>query len=136
MTQNTLPIFAQTPNIGMGLVSAANSAYDGTGTVVTIFTAGTNGSYVSKIRVLCAGTSAATVAKLFLNNGSTNATPANNSFIFDLSLPANTASNINAQVCYEIPFYRQLKASYIINVCLGTATGGANWAFTAFGGDY
>ncbi len=136
MTQNTLPIYAQVPNIGMGLVSAANTAYDGTGTVVTIFTAGANGSYISKIRVLCAGTSAATVAKFFLNNGSTNATPANNSFIFDLSLPANTASNINAQVCYEIPFYRQLQAGYKVNVCLGTATGGANWAFTCFGGNY
>ena len=136
MAQNTNPIYPLTPNIGFGVVSAANTAYDGTGTVVTIFTAGANGSYLTKIRCLAAGTSAATVAKFFINNGSTNSTAANNVFILDFSLPATTASNSQALVCYEIPLNIQLQASYKINVCLGTATGSANWAFTCFGGDY
>lgn len=43
------PIFVQTPKIGKAAIAAANTARDGSGTIVTAFTAGANGAYVKKI---------------------------------------------------------------------------------------
>ena len=48
MPANTAPIFTLTPDVQWGTttVATANTAKDGTGTVLTVFTAGANGSYV------------------------------------------------------------------------------------------
>ncbi len=72
MAANTTPTFVLTPNVTTSNTSAANTAIDGTGTLVTGFTAGTNGSRVERIRVKCAATSAAANVNVFLYNGSTN----------------------------------------------------------------
>ena len=49
MPPNTTPIFTLTPNIGLASVAAANTASDGSGTLVTLFTAGVNGSRLNSI---------------------------------------------------------------------------------------
>ena len=46
---NTSPIFTLVPNVGFARLAAANTARDGSGTVTTIFTAGTEGSLLNKI---------------------------------------------------------------------------------------
>jgi hypothetical protein len=63
--------FAGTPRTAFGQVSVANTARDGTGTVATIFTAGTAGSRIDDIELVAAGTVTAGVVRLFLHDGST-----------------------------------------------------------------
>lgn len=136
---NTSPIYTLTPAISwVAGITSANTAYDGTGSVNTIFTAGSNGSYVQSVRVkVGTANSSATVVRIFVNNGSTNSTAANNSLIAELSIPSTTQSNSAALPDFEIPINRVLPASYVLNATLGTAPGGsATIAITAFGGNY
>ena len=137
MAANTNPIFALTPNIGFGaLITTGNNNYDGTnGAVVSIYTAGANGSYVRMVTCEAAGTNIATVARFWINNGSTSGTAANNSLFIQVSLPATTASASAATSHIEIPFNIQLPAGYKIYWVIGT-TVAAGWIATAHGGDY
>ena len=133
---NTTPIVPGTPSIKWGTISAANTAKDGTGTVVTVFTAdAVDGSYVSSIVVRALGPHVASVLRVFINKGSTNATAANNSLLTELSLPASTLTEVAATAHYEIPIARALPAGYKLNVTLGTAVA-AGYQVTTFGGDF
>lgn len=145
MPANTSPIFTLTPDVAWGSADGnggtagplltANTAMDGTGTVLTVFTAGANGSYVSRLIAKAAGTNVATVLRVFINNGSTNATIANNTFIAEATLPATTASAVAALQPVEIPLNFALANGYKINVTLGT-TVVAGYRVTVIGGDY
>lgn len=64
--------YASTPRAAMAQVSTANTARDGTGTIATIFTAGTNGSRIDDIVIKATGTTTAGMIRLFLHDG-TNA---------------------------------------------------------------
>lgn len=61
--------FAATPRAAYGQVSVANTNRDGTGTIATIFTAGSSGSRVDDIYIVATGTVTAGVVRLFLNDG-------------------------------------------------------------------
>lgn len=145
MAANTAPIYTLTPDIAWGSadgnggsagpLKTANTAVDGTGTVLTVFTAGTNGSYVQRIRFRAAGTNVATVGRVFINNGSTNATIANNTFWDEITLAATTANAAAALQTYELPLNFALPAGYKLNVTLGT-TVAAGYVVTVIGGDY
>ena len=145
MPANTTPIFPLTPKITWGTVSTANTAKDGTGTVVTVFTGGTNGSRIDQIKVRALGTNTATVLRLFINNGSTNATATNNSLIHETTIASTTLSETAAladnditiakntgEVAVPIPY---LPAGYKINVTIGT-TVAAGLHVTVHGSDY
>jgi len=136
MPANTSPIFPLTPVTTWGTLTAANTAVNGTGTVATIFTAGTDGGRVDYIKARALGTNVTTVVRVFINNGSVNSTATNNSLITEAVLPATTASNsteIGADVV--IPLNISIPNGYKINVCIGTAVS-AGWQFTAVGGNY
>jgi hypothetical protein len=136
MAANTNPIYTLVPEVQWGAnITAANTNMDGTGTVETVFTAGSEGSFVQTIRLKAAGTNVATVARFFINNGSTNTTAANNSLFDEISLPATTASAASALTTMEVPINKALPNGYKINMTLGTAVA-AGWKGTAFGGDY
>lgn len=136
MAANTTPIFSNVPKCSWGTIATANTAKDGTGTVVTVLTAdATDGSYCSSIVFRAAGTNTATVARIFINNGSTNATPANNTLIGELTLAATTLSEVAATAHYEYVINRQIPIGYKINITIGT-TVAAGYAVTAFFSDY
>jgi hypothetical protein len=145
LTANQNPIFTLVPDIQWGSadgnggtagpLKTQNTAVDGTGTVLTVFTAGANGSYVSKLIARPAGTNIATVLRVFINNGSTNATAANNILIGEATLPASTANAAAALQPVELPLNFALPAGYKINVTLGT-TVAAGYCASVFGGDY
>ena len=119
---NTAPIYSAAPVINWGVIDTANTAKDGTGTVLTVFTAdATNGGYTPKVRFQAAGTNVQTVARLFANNGSTNATPANNILYAEITLPATTLSETSQQLPVEIPLNIALPPGYKWNVVIGTA---------------
>jgi hypothetical protein len=99
MAANTVPVFPNVPHMSWNTsaLTAANTAKDGTGTVVTVFTAdATDGSFVKQIRFVPLGTNVQTVARIFVNNGLTNATAANNSMIGQVTLPPST----NMMLCF------------------------------------
>jgi hypothetical protein len=145
MAANTNPIFALTPDIAWGSadgnggtagpLKTANTAMDGTGTVLTVFTAGANGSYVQRLIARAAGSCAASVLRVFINNGSTNATLANNILIAEATLPLTTASLVGALQPTEVALNFPLPAGYKINVALGTSVS-AGYCVSVLGGDY
>lgn len=136
MPANTSPIFPLTPQVNWATLTTANTATDGTGTVSTIFTAGTDGGRVDYIRCVARGTNVATVLRIFINNGSTNATAANNTLIHEQVLPSTTASNVvDAGGEIDVPLNISIPNAYRINVTIGTAVS-TGWAVTAIGGNY
>lgn len=64
--------YAATPKTAVAQLSAANTNRDGTGTIVTVLTAGTAGSRVDDIVITATGTTTAGMIRLFLHDG-TNA---------------------------------------------------------------
>lgn len=137
MAQNTAPIFTVTPNIGFGVINSLNNTYDmTTGTSASLFTAGTSGSYVTKIRVKPSGSTAATVLRFFLNTGGATTVGTNNSLYAELSMPAITANNSLAQNDFEVPMNIAIPANFIIYGVSGTAPGAGGFEVTTIGGDY
>lgn len=66
------PIFATTPNIDSGQVSAtADTSLTATTTYTTVFTAGSSGSKIEEIVFQGVGSSLAGVVRVFIYNGST-----------------------------------------------------------------
>ena len=134
MAANQIPIFSLAGQIEWtaALLKTANTATDGTGTVVTIFTAGANGGRVERVRIRHGGTNIATLIRVFINNGSSNATPANNILYAEKALAANTVSQTAVSLLNELPdtidtvaFPIILPAGYKLNVTIATtvATG-------------
>lgn len=122
MALNTTPVFTGTPRISyLTTGTAANTNLDGTATVATIFTAGANGSIVQQISLWNLGTNVATVIRLFVNNGSSNTVAANNALIYEVTIAANTVSQVAASIPYIISPNIILPAGYKINATTGTA---------------
>ena len=138
MPANTSPIFsiAGEAQWSSGAITAANTTTDLTsGTIYAIFTGGTNGSYIQRIRFRHLGTNVATVARVWINNSSTTGTAANNTLWDEITLASATVSQVAAQINYELPFGFALPAGYVIYVTLGTAVA-AGFKATIIGGDY
>lgn len=137
MPGNTTPIFtAAGEQEWAGPLTAANTAVDGTGTVLTVFTAdATNGGWIEELIWMPLGTNVVTVGRVFINNGSTNATAGNNSMIAQSTLPATTLSNVAALFIPRTPIRLALSPGYKINVVIATAVA-AGFQITGVGGKY
>lgn len=139
MAANTAPIYARTPDNqwpSSPILTTANTAKDGTGTVATVFTAdATEGSVLQRIVVRPTGTNVASVLRVFLNNGGSNATAGNNVLIDEIGLPATTLIETAAMTGLDKTYNLPMKPGYKINVTLGT-TVAAGWAVSAHGGHY
>jgi hypothetical protein len=145
MPANTSPIYSivgatdsvASNNTGLVVGPTANTAQDGSGTLVKAFTAGTNGSYVQKIRFRPVGSPAATVCRVFISSSST--TSATATWLFDeITLPAVTVSQTAASSVFELPLNIALDPSYLLYVTFGTSTGsaGTGYSVVTIAGDY
>ena len=137
MAVTDTPVFAQTPIVAVGqTITTANTAKDGTGTVVTAYTAGSNGSLVGGVRFRAKGTNTASVARIFVNNGSDPTNAANNTLFDEVTLPATTLSEVaaTAPVEWAPPQRFVLPSGYRITVTIGT-TVAAGYAVTGYGQD-
>lgn len=65
------PSFYASPRVNYAAISTANSNRDGTGTIGTVFTAGSSGSALERIRIQATGTTTAGVVRLYLYDGTT-----------------------------------------------------------------
>lgn len=63
------PNFSATPRATVNQVSVANTNRDGTGTIVSCFTAGASGSRIESVEVIATGTTTAGTVRLFINDG-------------------------------------------------------------------
>ena len=134
---NTQPIYTASGDTQWSVSGiTANTTKDLTaGTSYLVFTAGSSGGYVQRIRFVPLGTNVATVARVWINNGSTTATQANNTFWDNISLPATTNSETSALPVYELPLNFALPAGYKIYVTYATAIA-AGYTATVIGGKY
>lgn len=72
MAVTATPIFVQAPRTAMNGLSVANTNRDGSGTVPTIWTAGSNGSLIDHIDITASGTTTAGVIRIYIHDGSTH----------------------------------------------------------------
>jgi hypothetical protein len=103
-----------------------------------VFTAGTDGARMERIKFTAAGTNVQSVARIYINNGSTNATATNNTLIGEMSLPATTATNTAALISPEFVMpggALALPGGFKIYVGLATAVA-AGWVPTPICGQY
>ena len=138
MAANTSPIFSIAGDAQWVTATEANSVGNITGgTIYQVFSAGTNGSYVQKIRFRHTGANAAAVvARVYLNNGGATGTAANNTLFDEITIAANATFTTNAaSINYELPLGFALPTGYRIYVALGAAAAGGI-ACTVIGGDY
>lgn len=63
--------YASTAKTAVAQATAANTGRDGTGTIVTVLTAGTSGSRIDDITITATGTTTAGVVRLFIHDGTT-----------------------------------------------------------------
>ncbi len=61
--------YASIPKCGVGQVSVANANRDGTGMIVTVFSAGASGSRIDAIDLKAVGTTTAGMVRLFIHDG-------------------------------------------------------------------
>lgn len=145
MPANTNPIYSivgavdsvATNNSGLVVGPTANTAQDGSGTLYKAFTAGTNGSYVQKIRFRPVGSPAATVFRVFISSSTT--TSATNTWLYDeITLPSTSVSQTAASSVFELPLNFALDPSYLLYVTFGTSTGsaGTGYSVVVIAGDY
>lgn len=81
------PQFAVTPRLAVVQASTANTATDGTGTLVTVITAASTGTKIYEVVIDAAGNTTAGMVRLFINDGT-------NSRLFDeFNISAITASS-------------------------------------------
>lgn len=129
-----VPQFALTPRAEWTSLTAADTTKTGA-TLTPIATIGTAGGRLKRLRLVPIGTNVQTVLRVFLNNGSTPATPANNMLLFEITLPATTLSETNANVPVIVPLPEEIPPSYKLMVCLATAVA-AGWQIGAFWDDF
>ena len=150
MPANTQPIFSLTPNVSSVTLTttAANTSSAGGGTVGTdifkVFTTGSNGSFIQKIRFMSVASSAnttgvATTLRIFISSVGSSTTSASDTFLIgEVSVPAIASDNsTNATNYYDFILNVPVQASRFIHVSQHVAqTTNQNWVATAFGGDY
>lgn len=143
MAAGFAPIFTAAPDVANNAATAfggtlltATADYTGqSANHVLVHTAGSNGSYIRKLRFKAIGTNVATVVRIYINNGSTNATAANNIFYGEISMPATTASNTAATSDVDYVMEIAIPASFRIYAGVGT-TVASGWICTAVAGQY
>lgn len=129
----------QTVNIPVGgLLLAANTAKDGTGTMLPVFVAGTTGGAIpNKLQVCYTGLATATVLRLFLNNGGSNATASNNFLWKTVSIPACTTFNeTTSPGDIDIDLPDSLPSGWKVLACIGTTVANALALVAPGAGDF
>lgn len=138
MAYNTNPVFAKEPQIEWANdVTVANTTKDlTTGTIYLVFTgAAGEGSFLEKLRLRHRGTNVVTAIRVFINNGLTTGTAVNNVLYDEITLPANTLSEVAASPVLEIPMRLAIPAGYRVYVTLATDVA-AGFDVTGVGGKF
>jgi hypothetical protein len=123
--------FANVPRTSAVVISTANTALDGSGTVGTVITAGASGTRIDRIRVQATTATTAGRVRLFLYDGS-------NSFALEeiaiaAATPSATVSGALGEVTFGDVRPLQLPAGWSINASTHNAN---TFSVTAYGADF
>ena len=121
------PQYVGTPKVGMTEIAISNSNRDGSGTVNTVFSAGSSGSRIDAINIKATGNTIAGMVRLFIHDGSTARlmtevpvvaiTASNTSPSFEIQLNTNTMTQtlpIILQTGYSLRASTQFANSFNI----------------------
>lgn len=139
MAANVQPIFVLTPNTSTASIAAANTASDGSGSLVTLFTAGANGSRVDTITFQNAQATAAASSAMVCRVFVTDNAGANPRLISEVAQAAatRTTSVIGATTTITYTNGLLLSAGQIIKVIQSVYAGAQDLQHViARGGDY
>lgn len=151
MAANNDPIFSAVPAVSLSTITPsinANAKDDGTGTIgtdmVLAFSAGSNGSFVQKLRVKVASSVAATsmsatVIRFFLSSVNSGATTETNTKLFgELAIPAiQAAATTSATQEFDLPVGFAIPSGmYILAATHVVAATNTRFHITAIGGNY
>jgi hypothetical protein len=139
MPANTTPIFTLNGNFTPGRIAAANTASDGSGALVTVVTAGANGSRVDGVRFrnsqIVAAASSAMVHRIFLSDtGGTNFR-----LIGEVATATATRSTtaVGATSIFTFDQPIIMKSGQVMAVCQSVYAGVADqFDAVAYAGDY
>jgi hypothetical protein len=84
--------FIGSPRSAAATISTANTAFDGTGTIVTVFTAGAAGARIERVVIEATATSTAGLVNLFFSTDSAANTAANTHLYDNTPIAAVTPS--------------------------------------------
>jgi hypothetical protein len=141
MAANTTPIFIIKGNFTVGRISASNTASDGSGSLVTIVTGGTDGTRVDGVRFRNSSSavsgSSAMQHRIFLSDTSGT----NYRLVGEVATPVGstraTQTNIGATSIYTFDQPIIMLSGQIIAVCQSVYTGIADqFDACAFANDY
>lgn len=77
--------YIATPRSAVATISAANTAFDGSGTIVTVFTAGTSGARIERVVVEATASTVSGLVNLFVGtDGAANTTA--NTHLYDSAI--------------------------------------------------
>jgi hypothetical protein len=88
--------YASTVRSASAQVTTANTNRNGTGTIVSVFTAGSSGSRIDDIYIVATGTTTAGVVRLYISDGT------NIRLWQEILVPANTPSTSNQVFSYAL----------------------------------
>jgi len=139
MAANTTPIFTKQGNFTPARIAAANTASDGSGTLVTLVTAVVDGTRVDGVRFInsqaTAAASGAKVLRIFL----TDTGGINSRLIGEVTMAAATRSTtvIGATSIYTFDQAIIMKSGQLISVCMSVYAGAQDQTDAiAYAGDY
>ena len=139
MAANTTPIFTKQGNFTPARIAAANTASDGSGTLVTLVTAVTDGTRVDGVRFInsqaTAAASGAKVLRIFL----TDTGGINPRLIGEVTMATATRSTtvIGATSIYTFDQAIIMKSGQLILVCMSVYAGAQDQTDAiAYAGDY
>lgn len=139
MAANTVPIFTKQGNFTPARITAANTAADGSGSLVTLVTAATDGTRVDGVRFRNAQASAAASTAMMHRIFLSDTSGANYRLIGEVATAAATRSNTVAGATSVFTFDQPIimKSGQIMAVCQ-SAYAGAQDQFDAiaYAGDY
>lgn len=134
MPANVQPLFLLTPVIGMVKIATANTARDGSGTMSTIVTGGTNGTTVTTLQVKAEVTTTAGVIRVYVSNTTAANTTANTFLLKEIVVTAVTASGTAASFDSTLTFDDlKIPSGSTLRVSTDKAE---SFSVTARGGDY
>ena len=139
MAANTTPIFVKQGNFTPARIAAANTASDGSGTLVTLVTAVTDGTRVDGVRFInsqaTAAASGAKVLRIFLSDTG----GANPRLIGEIAMLTATRSTtaIGATSIYTFDQAIVMKSGQLMSVCMSVYVGVQDQTDAlAYAGDY
>ena len=139
MAANTTPIFIKQGNFTPARIAAANTASDGSGSLVTLVTAVTDGTRVDGVRFINSQATAAASGLKILRIFLSDTGGANPRLIGEVSMAAATRSTtaIGATAIYTFDQAIVMKSGQIMSVIMSVFAGVQDQTDAcAFAGDY